>query len=177
MTLTLIFTNKHILGFLVLCSFLLRPTINCFLFSSLSSSTLNLFPPVFPSIYLLVLIYSCLVFYTFSSFSLFFPFSNLMLFSLSYCFAFLFYCFFLNDFIFLYFFPPCGAGITQNSDGLRTGQPGFDAWQGQEIFPYCTAFRPALGPTKSPIQWVPWTPSSGIKRLRCEADHPSPSSA
>jgi hypothetical protein len=39
----------------------------------------------------------------------------------------------------------------------------------------CTASRPALGPTHSPIQWVPTAPSSGIKRQRREADHSFPS--
>jgi hypothetical protein len=31
------------------------------------------------------------------------------------------------------------------SDGLRAGRPGFVSWQGQEIFLYSTALRPALG--------------------------------
>lgn len=35
---------------------------------------------------------------------------------------------------------------SQYSDGLRSGHPGFDFWQGQEIFLFCTASRPALGP-------------------------------
>jgi hypothetical protein len=34
-----------------------------------------------------------------------------------------------------------------------------------------------LGPTQPPIQWVPGTPSLGVKRLGREADHSYPSSA
>jgi hypothetical protein len=46
------------------------------------------------------------------------------------------------------------------------GRPGFDSRQSQEIFLHSTAFRPALGPTKPPIQLVP-----GVNPLGCEADH------
>jgi hypothetical protein len=35
----------------------------------------------------------------------------------------------------------------------------------------------ALGPTQSPIQWVPGAVSLGVKRLGREADHSPPSSA
>jgi hypothetical protein len=40
-----------------------------------------------------------------------------------------------------------------------------------------TASRPALGPTQSPIQWVPGALSLGVKRQGREADHSPPSSA
>jgi hypothetical protein len=49
--------------------------------------------------------------------------------------------------------------------------------QGQEIFLYSTASRPALGPTQPPVQWVPEALSPGVKRPGCEADHSPPSSA
>jgi hypothetical protein len=31
---------------------------------------------------------------------------------------------------------------------------GFDSWQGQEIFIFSTASRPARGPTQFPISWL-----------------------
>jgi len=36
---------------------------------------------------------------------------------------------------------------------------------------------PPLGPTQTPIQWLPGALSPGIKRPRCEADHETPSKA
>jgi hypothetical protein len=45
------------------------------------------------------------------------------------------------------------------------------------IFLFTTASRTALGPTQSPIQWVPGALSLGAKRLGREADHSPPSSA
>jgi hypothetical protein len=44
------------------------------------------------------------------------------------------------------------------------------------MFLFTTGFRPALGSTQPPIQWVPGTLSLGIKRPGREADH-SPSSS
>jgi hypothetical protein len=38
-------------------------------------------------------------------------------------------------------------------------------------FLFATAFRQALGPTQSYIQWVPGSFSSGVKRPGREADH------
>jgi hypothetical protein len=38
---------------------------------------------------------------------------------------------------------------------LRTGRPGFDSQRRLGTSLFITAFRQALGPTKSPIQWVP----------------------
>jgi hypothetical protein len=40
-----------------------------------------------------------------------------------------------------------------------------------------TTSRPALGPTQSPIQWVPGAVSVGVKRPGREADDSLPSSA
>jgi hypothetical protein len=49
--------------------------------------------------------------------------------------------------------------------------------QGLGIFLFSTASGLALGPTKLPIQLVPWILSLGEKRPRLEADHSLPSSA
>jgi hypothetical protein len=44
---------------------------------------------------------------------------------------------------------------------------GLDDWGSrQRIFPLLSAFRSALGPTQSPVQWVPWVLSPGVKRGR-----------
>jgi hypothetical protein len=48
---------------------------------------------------------------------------------------------------------------------------GFDSPQGQGIFLYSTASRPALGPTQPPTQCVPGALSSGLKQPGHEADH------
>jgi hypothetical protein len=56
------------------------------------------------------------------------------------------------------------TSLSQYSDGLRAGRPGFDSRQDQEIFLFSTAIRLALGPTQSPIQWVPGAISLGINR-------------
>jgi hypothetical protein len=50
---------------------------------------------------------------------------------------------------------------------LPAGRRSFDLRQRQGIFLFATAVsRPTLGPTQSPIQWVPW-----IKQLGEEANH------
>jgi hypothetical protein len=59
---------------------------------------------------------------------------------------------------------------------LRAGRPGFDSRQGQNIFLFSTAPKPALDPTHSPIEWVRKALSPGLKRPGREADN-SPSSA
>jgi hypothetical protein len=51
----------------------------------------------------------------------------------------------------------------------------FEFRQGPGIFLFTTVYRQALGPTQSPIQWVPGTLSLGVKRPRHEANN-SPSS-
>jgi hypothetical protein len=62
--------------------------------------------------------------------------------------------------------------------GLDDGVLEFDSGRGLGIFLFTTASRPALGPTQSPIQWVPGALSLVIKRLpRREADNSPPSSA
>jgi hypothetical protein len=49
--------------------------------------------------------------------------------------------------------------------------------QGLEISLFSIEFRPALGPTRSPIQWVPGDCFPGVKRPRREADHSPPFNA
>jgi hypothetical protein len=44
-------------------------------------------------------------------------------------------------------------------------------------FLFSTSSRPALGPTQSPIQWVPGALSPGVKLQGREADHLPPTSA
>jgi hypothetical protein len=53
----------------------------------------------------------------------------------------------------------------------------FDSWQGQEMFLFPTASRPALETTHLPIQKVPGALSPAVKRLGREAGHSPPSSA
>jgi hypothetical protein len=45
------------------------------------------------------------------------------------------------------------------------------------IFLFSTTFRPALRPTRPPIQWVKGDLSPGVKRQLHEAEHSPPSSA
>ena len=70
--------------------------------------------------------------------------------------------------------------ITKDRDssfGIMTGYglgcPEIESRLGRE-FPH--NFRPAVGPTQLPIQWVPCL-SQGVKRPGRDVDHPRPSSA
>jgi hypothetical protein len=56
--------------------------------------------------------------------------------------------------------------------GYGLDDRGFESRQEPGIFPFTTASRPALGPTQSPIQWVP-----GGLCLGREADNSPPSRA
>jgi hypothetical protein len=47
-----------------------------------------------------------------------------------------------------------------------TGQSGFNPQQRQRIFPVASVSRLAVGPTQSPVQWIPGVLSPGIKRGR-----------
>jgi len=51
--------------------------------------------------------------------------------------------------------------------------PQIESWWGRD-FPHLS--RPALGPTQSPVQWVPGL-SRGLRRPGRDVDHPPPSSA
>jgi hypothetical protein len=61
--------------------------------------------------------------------------------------------------------------------GWTIGVLGFDSRRGLGIFLFTTASRPALGPTKPPIQWIPGVLSLGVKWPGREADHLPQSSA
>jgi hypothetical protein len=62
------------------------------------------------------------------------------------------------------------TGYGMDDRGVGVGVP-----VGSRIFSMSS--RPALGPTRPPIQWVPGTLSPGIKRQGREADHSPPTSA
>jgi hypothetical protein len=53
----------------------------------------------------------------------------------------------------------------------------FESDQGLGICLFTTVSRPALGPTQSPIRWVPRSLSLGVKRPGRKVDHSPPSSA
>jgi hypothetical protein len=61
--------------------------------------------------------------------------------------------------------------------GWTIGVLGFDSQWGLGIFLFTTVSRMALGPTQTPIKWVPDAISLGVKRLGNEADHSPPSIA
>jgi hypothetical protein len=53
----------------------------------------------------------------------------------------------------------------------------FESRQRLGIFIFTTTYRPALGPTQPPIQWLSGALSLGVKWPVHEADHSLPSSA
>jgi hypothetical protein len=61
--------------------------------------------------------------------------------------------------------------------GWTMGGSRVDSHRGLGIYLFTTASRTALGPTQSPIKWVPGALSLGVKRPGREADHSLPSSA
>jgi hypothetical protein len=73
------------------------------------------------------------------------------------------------------------AGVAQSvlrlATGWTIGVQGFDSWRGLGIFLFTTVSRPALEPTRPPIQWVLGTLSPGVKRSGRKADHSPPSGA
>jgi hypothetical protein len=74
---------------------------------------------------------------------------------------------------FFVFYPPKEPELrSRYSDWLRAGRPrGRSSNPGRsKNFLFSTSSRPALGPTQTPIQWVPGVLSPGLKRQRREAD-------
>jgi hypothetical protein len=64
-----------------------------------------------------------------------------------------------------------GVEVAQSALRRGTGWSGFDFRHGQDIFLFSTASSPDLGPTVTPIQWVPGALSPGIKWPRRGTDH------
>jgi hypothetical protein len=77
--------------------------------------------------------------------------------------------FFLDKYLILLSSQPWATGWT-------IGVLGFNCRRGLGIF-FTTASRTALGPTQTPIQWVPGALSLGVKRPGRKADHSPTSSA
>jgi hypothetical protein len=66
--------------------------------------------------------------------------------------------------------------LSRYSDGLWT--PGRGSIPGKgTLFLFPLGSKPALGPTHTPIRWVPEAPFAGIKLPEREADHSPTSSA
>jgi hypothetical protein len=66
----------------------------------------------------------------------------------------------------------CGQVIIwgQYIDGLRAGRPGFDFRHAKDMSPFSNASRSVTGSTQSPIQRVPESLSSVVKRPGSEAE-------
>jgi hypothetical protein len=62
--------------------------------------------------------------------------------------------------IYLYWTP---GSLSQYSDGLRAGRPGFESRQGYEVLLFSTTSRPVLVPIQPPIQWVAGATFPGVK--------------
>jgi hypothetical protein len=60
--------------------------------------------------------------------------------------------------------------------GLDDGKVQFPS-PGRVNFLFPMSSRPTLGSTQPPIQWVPGTPSLGVKRPERKAEHSPPTSA
>jgi hypothetical protein len=59
---------------------------------------------------------------------------------------------------------------------FRVERLGFECRQGEDNF-FSKMSRSTLGPTQSPIQWIPGALFPGVKRRRRETDHSTVSSA
>jgi hypothetical protein len=60
---------------------------------------------------------------------------------------------------------------------IVTERTGFAFQQGEGFFLFANVFRPALGSSQPPIQWISGALSSGVKRSGHEDDYSPPSSA
>jgi hypothetical protein len=58
------------------------------------------------------------------------------------------------------------SSTKQNVNRVAQSVSRFDPRQRQRIFPPASVFRSVLGPTQSPVQWVPGVLSPGLKRGR-----------
>jgi hypothetical protein len=67
-------------------------------------------------------------------------------------------------------------GIAQYNEGLCARCPWCNYWCWQEIVPFSTASKLALGPTQPPIQCVLEVPSLGVKQYLTTHPHLVPSS-
>jgi hypothetical protein len=76
-----------------------------------------------------------------------------------------------------YTYGKTAQAVQRWTTGWTIGILGFDSRRGLGIFLSTAASRMALGPTQSPIQWVPRALCLGVKRPGREADHSPPSSA
>ena len=56
--------------------------------------------------------------------------------------------------------------------GCELYDPGFQFRQGQEVFLFSKASRPAMGPTQTPVQWIPGV-FPRVKRPGRQVDHSS----
>jgi hypothetical protein len=54
----------------------------------------------------------------------------------------------------------CGYGLDNRAIEIRSPA------EARGFFPLTSAYRPALGPTQPPVQWVPGAVFSGVKRGR-----------
>jgi hypothetical protein len=70
-----------------------------------------------------------------------------------------------------------GYGIQKKPGYLRNGRTVFDPRQRQMIFPLTSVSIPALGPSQTPVQWVPGSFPWGTALPGREADHSTSSSA
>jgi hypothetical protein len=58
--------------------------------------------------------------------------------------------------------------------GCELDDPGIDSWRENNTFLFLETSRPALGPTKLPVQWFwvsGWLLNLGVKRLGREPNH------
>jgi hypothetical protein len=68
-------------------------------------------------------------------------------------------------------------GLRDKSADVVNGRPGFNSREGQGLFLFVSAPRPALKRIQTPIKWITVSVSPGVKRPVREADHSPPSSA
>jgi hypothetical protein len=91
------------------------------------------------------------------------------------------YQFMLQPFTFFHFsdgisrFGESGSSVRLRAG--RSGHRGSIPGRRETIFSPASVFKPALGSTQHPVQWVPGVLSPGLKRGLGVTDHSTPSSA